>query len=248
MVTISLLYIGLLFGATLYNHFNSHRVLFLSSVFALFMYVAVHLGNSLWLMSLSAESLLVSHYLFYAASSGFLALGLFWINRKELRVVMAVTITLLTIEAMLGYAVHIDRNVVALNGAATPNISGSSTWFLWDLRNYLAQLTTLTVLLALTLPRIYQVKSDDNHEAYSVLMKVEEYLSLFDDSERKQKTQAFLDSGAQILFFFDTKEPKQHRIDVGLVVLNEAIKLCCYEPHRNKPVSVFGRFVYWLRS
>ena len=250
MVVVSLVYIALLFGATMHNHLKKQQDLFISSAFALGMYAIGHLGNMLWLSKLSGRELLEVHYLYFAAFQAVLAAGLFLINRKKLRVIMSITVVLLVAEALLGYAVHIDRNVVALNGLSNPNGSILESWLLWDLRNYLSQFTTVTVLLALTLPKIYQVKEGGSAaEAYKEQEEVNQYSSLFKPSKRKNKTEVFLTASAENLCHFTgDKEEASHRADAGVLLLNEAIKLCCYEPGRTKPVSMFGRFVYWLRS
>ncbi|MCY7297212.1 hypothetical protein [Alteromonas sp. a30] len=249
MVIISLIYIGLLFVATMYNHQKGEKDLFISSAFALFVYAATHLGNTLWLSSLPASELLSTHYLYYAAVSAALAVGLFLINREKMRVIMSITIGLLALEVLLGYAVHIDRNVVALNGLATANASLSNSWLLWDLRDGISQFTTLTVLLALTLPKIYQVETDDPAEGYTIQKKVNQFADLYKPSKRKRRTNVFLSSSAENLCFYTgDEEESQYRGEAGILLLNEAIKQCCYEPHRTKPVGLFGRFVYWLRS
>lgn len=249
MVVVSLVYIALLFGATMHNHLKKQQDLFISSVFALGMYAIGHLGSMLWLSKLSGKELLEVHYLYFAAFQIALAAGLFLINRKKLRVMMSITIVLLVAEALLGYAVHIDRNVIALNGASNPNGSISESWLLWDLITVISQLTTFTVLLALTLPRIFQVKTENAAVAYKEQEKVKQYSNLFKPSSRKNKTHVFLATSAENLCFYtgDAEESK-HRMEAGILLLNEAIKLCCYEPGRTRPVGLVGRFVYWLRS
>ncbi|UAA38349.1 hypothetical protein KIH87_16930 [Paraneptunicella aestuarii] len=249
MVIVSLLYIALLFLATMYNHYKGHKDLFISSVFALLMYAAGHLGNMLWLSTLSPDELLKTHYLYFAAMQAILATGLFIINRHKLRVIMSITIALLVVEVLLGYAVHIDRNVIALNGAEAANMSLATSWFLWDMRDYLSQFTTFTVLLALTLPKIYQVKNDDNTVSFSILEAVEAYLEKFSpDSKLRRKAQAYLYYSAQGLCETTGSEADFDHYEVGTMLLNEGIKKCCYEPWRTKPVGFFGRIVYWLRS
>lgn len=249
MMIVSLMYIALLFGATLYNRLKSQNDLFISSAFVLFVYAATHLGNTLWLSSLPAKELLETHYLYFAAVQTLLALGLFLINRKKLRAIMSITIVLLVVEVLLGYAVHIDRNVIALNGALVPNGSLSASWLLWGLRDGLSQFTTLTVLLALTLPRVYQVATKDNTEAFEVLKKVDAYLATFAQGSRmKGRAQAFLDYSAEGLCVLTGDETEEYHYEVGTLLLNQSIKMCCYEPGRTKPVGMFGRVVYWLRS
>lgn len=250
MVIVSLLYIVLLFAATMHNHRKEQKDLFISSAFALFMFSAGHLGNTLWLSTLPPSEVLNTHYLYFAAMQAMLAMGLFLINRNNMRVIMSITIWLLVVEVLLGYAVHLDRNVVALNGAAAPNVSFSKAWLLWDLRNWISQFTTFTVLLALTLPKIYQVKTEHANVAYSILEKVEAYLAMFEPSKKINRANTFVRIAAQNLCFYDGvgSEDNINAAQAGQMLLNEAIKDCCYEPHRTKPVGFFGRFVYWLRS
>lgn len=249
MFIVALLYIALFFIAAMYNHIKGRKDLFINSAFVFFIYVISHLGTTLWLSSLSFEQVLPVHYLFYAAGTGILALGLFIINQENLRKIMLITISLLAFEALIGYAVHIDRNVVALNGAATPNIEGSTKWLLWDLRNFLSQFTTFTVFLAIILPSIYQVSKDtQNTDAFEIMEDVEAYMAQLKASKSKERASIFLEATIQNLF-----EPKNTLRDrlitsIGITLLNEAIKECCYEPKRKKPIGSFGRFVYWLRS
>lgn len=257
MLVISLIYIASLFGITLYNFYKARRNsegayvndLFLSSAFVLFMYALSHIGHTLWVMSYPILQQISIHYLYFAGMQIVLAAGLFYINRKSLRVIMSMTIILLVAEALLAYAVHIDRNVVALNGASLPNSTRDLSWLLWDIRNIVAQVSTFTVLLALTLPRIFQVKTENASVAYKEQEKVKQYSNLFKPSSRKNKTHVFLATSAENLCFYtgDAEESK-HRMEAGILLLNEAIKLCCYEPGRTRPVGLVGRFVYWLRS
>ena len=247
---ITIIWMLVLFAALLLNHFKAQRNLFFSSVFALSVYAITHLSQSLWLMSLPLEEVLSIHYLFYAGMAAFLAAGLFWINRTQLRVMMTITIVLLAIEALLGYAVHLDRNVLALNGALAPNYAGTTAWWLWDVRNTVSQITNMGVLLSLTLPRVYQVKTDDNNIALKILDATEAYLQGFKDTSKiKRQAQAYLYIGVQALCELSgEKEKDDYCNQIGVELLNKGIRKCCYEPGRTKPVGFIGRFVYWLRS
>ena len=249
-MSLSLIYVAILFAVTFYNYQKRQQTAFISSLFALGMFVIAHLGNSLWLMSLSVEETLATHYLFFAGVQAVIAGGLFYINRKEMRVIVFITIILLVVEAMLGYAVHIDRNIIALNGMASPNASLEASWFLWELRNWISQITSTAVLLALTLPRVYQVTSNDNTFAYKILEAVEKYLEGFKKKSKiKLQAQAYMNLGAQALCELTGERKKDvHYHEIGIELLNKGIQKCCYEPGKTKPVSIVGRFVYWLRS
>jgi len=244
VLTLSLGYIVLLFAAVLYNHFKAQRELFISSVFVLAMSIFAHLGNYLWLKSLPLEQVLGVHYLFFAAVQIITAGGLFYLNRRNLKVITTITIVLLATEAMLGYAVHLDRNVMALNGAFVPNVSGSAKWLLWDLRNYVSLTSAF-----LTLPPIYQLSKDLlNTEAFEIWEDVEKYLAKFKPSKRIERANVFMEVALKNMFESKNTERDKLITSIGIAILNEAIRESCYEPKRTKPVSLFGRFVYWLRS
>ncbi|MCY7293802.1 hypothetical protein [Alteromonas sp. a30] len=247
---ISLMWILVLAGTTFFNHKKERNTLFYSSLFALSFYLLAHVTNTLYFTTAPLKEVLSSYYLFYAAVPALAALGLFIINRKKLTVIMQITIALLCLEGIISYAIHIDRNVVALNAAVVPNYAGASKWWLWDIRNIISFIDNISIMLALTLPRIYQVKTDDVEEAYSIQTNVENYADKFKPSSKIDMTKAFLEVSGENLCFFDGVESQKNKnaAKVGLLLLNEAIKLCCYEPHRTKPVNVFGRFIYWLRS
>ena len=247
---LSLIWVVVLLSATLLNYIKSKQKLFISGVFVSFMYAAVHIANTLWLREIPLKEVLGIHYLFFAGASLVTAVGLFLINKDKPRVMINITIVLLIIEAMLGYAVHLDRNILALNGAVEPNMLGASKWWLWDLRFYVSFANTFTVFLAITLPRTYQVKTDDNNQALKVLDSTEEYLQSFDDTSKiKQQAQAYLYIGVQALCELSGEKNKDNYCNqIGIDLLNRGIKKCCYEPGRTEPVGIFGRFVYWLRS
>lgn len=245
---ISLTWILVLVGASFYNHVNKRKALFYSSVFALGFYVFAHVANTLYFTSAPIAEVLKSYYLFYAVIPSITALGLFFINKDRLTVIMKISLILLCIEGVMSYAIHIDRNVIALNAAAMPNVSGAAKWWLWDIQSYISFANNITVLFALTLSNIYQVKTEDNTQAFEILEDVERYVKPFKASESKERTSIFLEMSVQNLFEpNDTLRDKQIT-KVGVYLLNEAIRECCYEPHRKQPVNAFGRFIYWLRS
>ena len=247
---LSLLWILVLFGATLVNYYKNDEKLFKSGVYVLFIYASTHMIGTLWLASLPLKEVLSFHYILFAGIQLVLAFGLFWINKEKPRVMITITIVLLVIESLMGYGVHVDRNILALNGAMEPNTLGASKWWLWDALSYVSFANTFTVFLAITLPRIYQVKTDDVGEAYNIQTNVEGYVAKFKPSPKIEMTQAFLDVSGENLCFFDGVESQKNKntAKVGLLLLNEAIKSCCYELHRTKPVNLFGLFVYCLRS
>ena len=249
ILTLSLGYIGLLFAAVLFNHFKASRELFISSVFVLGVSIVTHLGSYLWLKALPLEQVLGIHYLFFAAIQIVTAGGLFYLNRQHLRVITTITIVLLATEAMLAYAVHLDRNVMALNGALVPNAAGTAQWLLWDLRNYISLASAFAVLLAVVMPPVYHVsKTTLNTEAFEIWEDVEKYLAKFTPSKRIKRANVFMEVALQNMFEAGNNQRDKLITSIGITILNEAIREVCYEPHRTRPVAWYGRFVYWLRS
>ncbi len=70
-------------------------------------------------------------------------------------------IGLLLIEVVLHLAVHIDRNIVALNGSLSPNQNLDNGWWLWAVRNVFISLDNMLILASVLLPfKAFHSKDD----------------------------------------------------------------------------------------
>lgn len=242
---LSLVWITLLLGTAVYNFAKKRTTLFYSSVFVLTLYALGHFINVQWLMPIPAIELIKVHYLFFSGAQILLALGLFLLNRKDLTHMMSLAILLLGLEAILIYAVHIDRNVVALNFNATPNLADSRHWFLWDLKNFASTLNNLFVIAAVALHKVYQVPSTPE-EGDALARELEEYVSHWPDSARKTHILEYLEE-AQKAFNFWTPDGISSRTDIGLTFLKDAVQTARYEPGCQN-LTGFKKALYWLRS
>ncbi|MCY7297409.1 hypothetical protein [Alteromonas sp. a30] len=242
---LSLLWVLLLVGACVLNYTKSRDNLYRSSLFVLFMYAAGHFTYSIWLMPTYSAELVKVHYLFSAAMQGIVAFGLFFINRKKLTLMMGLTVILFALETILTYAVHIDRNVMALNGAAEPNMLKQQAWFLWDMRNIISTVNSFTVLVAVVLGKVYKVDTTDSVELYDIVQKVEDFVKGWEDSALKREILMLLDDSADALLHWG--DGLQPHLLSGTLLLEKAIELSYYEPDRSN-CGKFARFMYWLRS
>ncbi len=247
---LSLLWILLLIGACVLNYTKSRDNLYRSSLFVLFMYAATHFINSTWLIPLPSVELVKVHYLFFAAIQGIIAAGLFYLNRKKLTVMMGLTVFLFALEALLTYAVHVDRNVMALNGAAEPNMLKQQAWFLWDIKNIISTISSFTVLVAVVLGKVYKLETTDSTEAAEIGEDVERFVNGWEDSKLKVELLELLSKSIDDLLYHGMTPRDKRSSDrslAGLTMLKEAIQLSYYEPDRSN-YGRFARFMYWLRS
>lgn len=120
----------------------------LTAVFALSQVIYVQ-----WLLPF--QQIISIYYLYWAGISGITAAILYLMIRSH-RIAnywpAKLAVALLSIEFCLGIALHIDRNVLALNGAIEPNNSLSRAWWLWQLRDMVLSFNNLVILLCLILP------------------------------------------------------------------------------------------------
>ena len=242
---LSLVWILLLLGATVFNYLKKRSSLFYSSLFVLAAYATIHLINVQWLMPMPAIESIKIHYLFFSGVQVVIAAGLFWLNRENLTHIMGLAIFLLGLEALLIYSVHIDRNVIALNFNATPNLTDSSQWILWDIKNILSTFNNVFVVTSVFFAKVYQVPSTPE-EGDALAKEMEEYVMTWPDSERKEIIMEALDQAQQAYNFF-TEDGMVSRTHVGKTFLLEAVKLARYEPGCQNFTGI-KKVLYWLRS
>lgn len=243
---LSLVWVLLILGTTVLNHFKGRTQLFYSSIFLLSVYALIHLININWLLTIPAVEAIKLHYLFYSFSAAALSIGLFWFNRKSLTLMMSLAIFLLGLEAMLHLAMHVDRNIMALNFKAMPNLTDSTHWFLWDIKNVVATLNNPVLILAVVLGKVYKIGTTDATKAAEIGEDVERFIQGWEDSELKDELLQMTSDALDNLLYhgFKGHEPKT---ESGLALLEKAIQLSHYEPDRSH-CGKFSRFMYWLRS
>jgi len=239
----------LLFLLIVFNYFKSRDVLLKSSFFTLFIYSLASIVYSFFILPMEMESRIKIHFIFFTFLPAISAFGLYYINKNKATTIMIVTILLLLLEAIIAYSIHIERSVILLNGAAHVPLERATTEVLWLVRSVVSTANNMTLVIALFLPQVYLVSTRDNNKAHRILLDVERYLNQFDaTSIRRLKAKAYLDLGEQGLLDLSSGSHNTYHFDVGTHLLNQAIKICCYEPGRKGRLTLFSRFVYWLRS
>lgn len=243
---LSLGWVLLLIGATVLNYLKGRTPLFYSSVFVLAIYAITHLVNVQWLMNMPAIESVKIHYLLFSCAAAIVGIGLFWINRNNITHMMGLAIFLLGLEAILIFAVHVDRNVMALNFNLTPNLTDGRHWFLWDIKNVISTLNNFVVVSAVVLGKVYQVHIEDENEGFQLSLEVEAYAKKLPESISKEHALELLDEAANAFCYYGSEGIKP-RLYTGEKLLKDAVQLVRYEPN-NSNVSAFKRLLYWLRS
>ena len=242
---LSLVWIALLLSATVLNYLKKRSSLFSSSLFVLAVYAITHFINVQWLMNIPALTSIKIHYLFFSASTALLGIGLFWLNRENLTHMMGLAIFLLGLEALLIYAVHIDRNVVALNFNSVPNLTDSKQWLLWDIQFIFSTINNVFVVASVFFAKVYQVP-DTPEEGDALAKEMEDYVMTWKDSKRKERILEYSDEARRAYNHF-TNDGMTSRTDIGKTFLLEAVKLARYEPGCQN-LTGFKKVLYWLRS
>lgn len=101
------------------------------------------------------ENLYAIFYLYWASACGFVALCLaadHHIKGYVFHWPIKLAIALLLIELFLSICMHIDRNIVALNGSMKPNAQLEDAWWLWTIRNVVVNLDNVFILFSVLIP------------------------------------------------------------------------------------------------
>lgn len=95
------------------------------------------------------------YYLYWAGATSIVVASLY-INHKfkgfHFYWPIKIAITLLLIEVLLNIALHIDRNIIALNGNMVPNNPYDNEWWLWGVRNMMINFDNIIILIAALFP------------------------------------------------------------------------------------------------
>ena len=142
-------------AAGLYNAYvrKDYKPIFHLSIVLAVSFSVVKIVYSKFILPL--ENLYEIYYLYWAASSIFIAIAIstdHQIRGYSFHWPIKLAISLLLLEMLLNVLVHVDRNVMALNGAAKPNLNLDNAWWLWSLRNYLLNLDNFFIILSLVFP------------------------------------------------------------------------------------------------
>ena len=106
-----------------------------------------------WISQLSDTASV--HYLYLAGSAALLASAIYINNRIRgftLHWPVKLAIALMCVEVVLDLLLHIDRNVLALNGSLSPNYAREQIWWLWILRVVVFNINNIVILVSFCVP------------------------------------------------------------------------------------------------
>lgn len=142
-------------AAALYNIYTRpdyKPMIYLSSVLAV-AYSLTKIAYSQFV--LPSESLLDIYYLYWGGATIFIAALIIvghQIKGFSFQWPAKLAVSILLFEFLLHVAVHVDRDIMALNGASTPNAGLSDAWWLWSFRNSVLVIDNFIILASLVFP------------------------------------------------------------------------------------------------
>lgn len=104
---------------------------------------------------LPTEHLLDIYYLYWGGATIFMAALIVaghQVKGFSFQWPAKLAVSILLFEFLLHVAVHVDRNIMALNGASTPNAGLSDAWWLWSFRNSVLVIDNFIILASLVFP------------------------------------------------------------------------------------------------
>lgn len=104
---------------------------------------------------LPSEHLLSIYYLYWAGVAIFISAFIVLEHKIQgfrLHWPAKFVVLLFIFEFLLHLTVHIDRNIMALNGSAAPNRGLSDAWWLWTARNMFLNIDNFLILVSILFP------------------------------------------------------------------------------------------------
>jgi len=164
------------------------------------------------------------YYLYWAGAS-LLTVGIVSIDHQikgyAFHWPVKLAISLFLIEILLNLAVHLDRNVVALNGMLSPNQNLENAWWLWGVRNTFLYLDNLLIIASLVFPYkafkgvddIYKHKygSSEMDRAFKRVELLENIMHIMPNSLKKAHAYQCVESARFLLEQWDSQgEDRRH--------------------------------------
>ncbi|UAA38662.1 hypothetical protein KIH87_18695 [Paraneptunicella aestuarii] len=173
---------------------------------------------------LPQDNLVSIYYLYWAAVSCAIALTLFLSTKFGARILLwplSFAIGLHLIEVLFNIAMHIDRNVIALNQALSVNNDIKSAWWLWNVRDMFILSTNFLVIAASILPLdIFSRVSQRFERRYSCeqmtkvfkrIKSLRQLVNVMPDGIDKSNAEQCLDSAELLLTQWDDEgEDRSH--------------------------------------
>lgn len=155
-------------SVAIYNYLcrPEHKPIIHAAFLTAVIFALSHIIYAQWISKLPNAAAI--HYLYLASSAAVLACAIY-VNNKMRGFVfhwpIKLAIALMTIEVVLDVLLHIDRNVLALNGSHSPNFAREQIWWLWTFRVIVFNINNIVILIGFCLPISLLVKSNQHKQA-----------------------------------------------------------------------------------
>jgi len=231
------------------NYFRRDESGFYSSLFILVLFSFNALGYVVFILPLDPVQQVNHHYLFHAIAHLALALALIFINKTHMTRLTSLSILLLIVSGFLLIALHIDRNMFALNGAPVPNLQSKHSWLLWDILDWVGHAIDISIISSLAIPKIYQPKSTRTEDVLALAVEVHDFVSALPQSNHKKLANAYLQAcieGCGNIVDLNA-EQVPFITKANLTSLKLAIKLSKYDPGPPPNASIWERILYEMQ-
>lgn len=142
-------------SVAIYNHLcrPGHKPIIHAALLTAAIFAISHIIYAQWISHLADTASI--HYLYLAGSASLLASAIYVNNRMRGFVLywpVKLAIALMCVEVVLDLLLHVDRNVVALNGSQAPNYAREQIWWLWTFRVIVFNINNVVILVSFCLP------------------------------------------------------------------------------------------------
>jgi hypothetical protein len=164
--------------------------------------------------------LLSVYYLYWAAVNACIVLAIVLtikLNRWPMYTIIKLLLVCLSIDVAFNLLLHIDRNIMALNGNAVPNMGKENVWELWVLRNTFSSVSNFIMLIGVTLPLTSRLKGakDVFKQLLNVIdirqyraenrteLRIEIIESIIKQSANQNDSKQYLDAAKELMYRAD---------------------------------------------
>lgn len=155
-------------SVAIYNHLcrPGHKPIIHAALLTAAIFAISHIIYAQWISHLANTASV--HYLYLAGSASLLASAIYLNNRIRGFVLywpVKLAIALMCIEIVLDLLLHIDRNVLALNGSQAPNHAREQIWWLWTFRVIVFNINNVVILVSFCLPISLLANTQNNSKS-----------------------------------------------------------------------------------
>lgn len=196
------------------------------------------------------------YYLYWAFVNALIVGFLYWSTRANhwpFYSAIKIIMLCITIDVILNLVLHVDRNIIALNGGSTPNFNKESTWSLWTARNVVSNINNGIILFSVLVPfpsrlkrfngvfkQLLNVIDIKNYtKSNSIVQRIDTIKSMIQQSNNNQLANDYLAAAQELTHRAnETQQDFSKPIDLLLKsAANEALKPATDKQHQSQSTS-----------